>query len=1200
MDLLLNTFSGRDVKRRNFIRYLCFLSFLCIYLLSVKFSFAQNSSNKGKDFWLGYGNHQRGYNTKTQEMVLYITSDINTTGKVEIAGTAPITFSVTANSIQTVSIPQSAYLNDEGVYNTGIHVTAEKPVVIYAHIYDHNVSGATLVLPTNVLGKEYYSINYKQVANQDTSFSYFFVVAVEDGTQVEITPSANTVTGHRAGVPFYINLAKGQVYQVLGESLGGERINLGGNRYTYNYKGADLTGSRIRSISTTTAPCKKIAVFSGSGKIGIGCESGGIGSSDNLFQQVYPTTAWGKKTITVPLASRNYDIIRIVKSSPAAIVKLNGSIINNALFTNDLYYEFSSRDVNVIESDLPIQVVQYAVTQGKGINCSDYEENTGDPEMIFLNSVEQNIDHITVYSASAYLIEKQFINVVIETAAIKGFLLDATEQSAHFKPVPADPQYSHAQLAVTAGVHTLSAGKGFNAVAYGFGEAESYGYSAGTNVKGQELQAINKSLGKVVSSGCTNEPLQFSINLLYEVNKLTWDFGNGEAPVERNYTQPATSYTENEKTYYVYNLDKDITYATAQDYDIEITAEKTTSDGCGNSEIIQIDFSVFDPPESKFSVAPACEKTETQFKDESDGKGRDIKSWYWDFGDNSSSSEQNPVHSYAASGTYHVTLTITGDSGCSPVVSDPFEIRVYKKPAAKFSVATACEGQNVVFSDLSASEDGNIVKWIWAFGDGKTDTLDSKTPFTHVYSATGSYSVMLKVITDKGCEQEISSDLVVHPVATADFIAPQICIEDATAEFMDQSSISDHTEGQFSYEWDFGDPAAGALNKSTEKNPKHRYNAAAEYTATLIVTSGNGCKDTVSKTFTVNGSNPKADFKVLNSGELCSRIPVSFINTSSVDFGKITRLEWYFDDLGDPSGMLVDEDPEPGKEQKHLYPEFNTPATKEYKVRLKAFSGGVCVDEISQTITLKAMPKVKFGDLTAVCQEQNPIKLVADEETGFEGSGEFTGDGVSASGIFDPAKAGPGVHFITYTFTAENGCPDSKTQSITVNAAPYVFAGDDLAMREGTRVQLSPKSDPDIISYSWYPTEGLSRPDIPDPVASPFDNTTYTLTVVNSKGCTARSQVKVRVDKYPVIPNTFTPNGDGINDKWVVRYLDRYPDASVEIFNRYGSRVYISKGYSEPWDGTSHGSPLPEGVYYYIINPSNGMGTYKGYITIVR
>ena len=92
--------------------------------------FSQDFSNKGKDFWIGYGNHVRMFNSGTAEkMQLYITSDQNTTGTVQIASVGfNQNFTVTANQITTIDIPRTAALLDQGIYNHGIHVTSQKPL----------------------------------------------------------------------------------------------------------------------------------------------------------------------------------------------------------------------------------------------------------------------------------------------------------------------------------------------------------------------------------------------------------------------------------------------------------------------------------------------------------------------------------------------------------------------------------------------------------------------------------------------------------------------------------------------------------------------------------------------------------------------------------------------------------------------------------------------------------------------------------------------------------------------------------------------------------------------------------------------------------------------------------------------------------------------------------------------------------------
>jgi gliding motility-associated-like protein len=86
----------------------------------------------------------------------------------------------------------------------------------------------------------------------------------------------------------------------------------------------------------------------------------------------------------------------------------------------------------------------------------------------------------------------------------------------------------------------------------------------------------------------------------------------------------------------------------------------------------------------------------------------------------------------------------------------------------------------------------------------------------------------------------------------------------------------------------------------------------------------------------------------------------------------------------------------------------------------------------------------------------------------------------------------------------------------------------------------------------------------------------------------------------PLIPNIFSPNGDGIHDKWQIDFLDTYPGCTVEIFNRYGQIVFRSLGYSTPWDGTVNGKQVPIGTYYYIVDPKNNRPKMTGYVEVIR
>lgn len=1171
---------------------------------------SQNTTNSGTEFWTAYMDHNNGASMDGNGqdngslMSLYITSAVNTSGTITIADGSftPIPFTVTANQVTIVTIPPAAFLGTPGTFSKGIHIVSLKPIAIYAHIYARSVSGATLLLPVSTLGKDYRSINYTQKSNaaaNDPAYSAFIVIATQDNTTVQITPSQYLTDGHAANVPFTVSLQKGQLYQGLSAS--------------------DLTGSTVTSVNSATGGCTKIAFFSGSSRIEIGCNPQYI-TSDNLFQQVYPTATWGKNYITVPLYTRNYDVFRIILSDPATTtdpgVKLNGTGIPLGSFTGG-YYEFSSQMPNVITSGQPIQVVQYSVTQDNTINCGAFQGDVGDPEMIFLNPLEQTTNNVTLYSTGNFEILRSFINVVIKTSAVPTFMLDGSPYT-NFQPVPNDSVYSYAQIPVQSGPqdiqsstgsygsHHISAGDSFNAIAYGFGQAESYGYAAGTNLLNlnENITLANPANDTVTqTNGCLGVTYKLQLTLPYQTTNIVWDFKNGTTDTISN-PQVISTITNNGQTDYIYQYSKPITYNTPGDTSVVATVFDPVAGVCGNYEVVEFDFNISAPPTAAFSSAGACLGDSALFTDKTNANGSSIKAWLWNFGDNTTSVLQNPAHLYASPGNYKVTLTVTNVNGCSTDTSQT--ITIIHKPIAAFTMsAPGCVGQNVVFTDKSTAQDGKIVQWLWSYGDGKWDTLTTGSPFNHVYANTGTDTVRLMVITDGGCSSLLTSQvIIVNPLPVVDFGLPSVCLNDTYAQFTDKSTIADSSNAGFTYLWNFGDPGASALNPdtSTLQNPKHKYSKAAVYNVTLTVTSVNGCSASKNQAFTVNGDTPAATFSVENSNNLCSADPVIFDDQATVDFGSITKVVWYFDYNNNPQDSVVylqDSIPVNLKFH-HSYGLFNAPLTKSYSVRMDVYSGISCTSSAQQNITVNANPLVNLSSVGAVCSNAQPVQIVQNTN-GFNGTGVFTGTGVSSTGLFDPSVSGTGRFNVNYTFTAQNGCMYATNQQVTVNAAPTVSLTPGLVLLEGGQITLPATAAGDsLLTFQWSPSTGLDHSNILNPIASPTESTTYNLTVTNAEGCSVTSAVNVSVLKYPVIPNTFTPNGDGINDTWDIQYLSEYPNNTVDIYDRYGQKVFSSIGYGVPWDGKYKGAYLPQGTYYYIINPKNGRKILSGSVTIVR
>jgi gliding motility-associated-like protein len=264
------------------------------------------------------------------------------------------------------------------------------------------------------------------------------------------------------------------------------------------------------------------------------------------------------------------------------------------------------------------------------------------------------------------------------------------------------------------------------------------------------------------------------------------------------------------------------------------------------------------------------------------------------------------------------------------------------------------------------------------------------------------------------------------------------------------------------------------------------------------------------------------------------------------------------------------------------------------------YSGISCSDEKTVPISLLASPTVSFSQIVPICLNNGIQKITASETGNSTGSFKYTGNGISQDGLFDPLIAGVGVHEITATFIATNGCSDSKMKLIEVYPVPVVDAGEETYILAGGEKELKATAKGTGLTYKWVPSIGLNRDDILNPIASPEKDITYTLTVTSNQGCSVSDQVYVHVLESVNAPNSFTPNSDGVNDVWNIKYLDSYPKATVEIFTRNGERIFFSKGYPVPFDGNYRNQPLPVATYYYIINPNSGRKRVTGNLTIIR
>jgi gliding motility-associated-like protein len=154
----------------------------------------------------------------------------------------------------------------------------------------------------------------------------------------------------------------------------------------------------------------------------------------------------------------------------------------------------------------------------------------------------------------------------------------------------------------------------------------------------------------------------------------------------------------------------------------------------------------------------------------------------------------------------------------------------------------------------------------------------------------------------------------------------------------------------------------------------------------------------------------------------------------------------------------------------------------------------------------------------------------------------------------------------------------------------------DVSINPGDSIQLTATGGS---TYAWTPNLNISNPSISNPFVSPLTSTYYTVTITDGS-CVATNTILVTVIQNLRIPNIFSPNGDGIHDRWEIENLDKHPGWVVQIYNRYGQMVKRLINYDKPWDGQINGRDAPVGTYYYIIELKDTPRTYTGFVDIIR
>jgi PKD repeat protein len=461
-----------------------------------------------------------------------------------------------------------------------------------------------------------------------------------------------------------------------------------------------------------------------------------------------------------------------------------------------------------------------------------------------------------------------------------------------------------------------------------------------------------------------------------------------------------------------------------------------------------------------------------QFKDYSTGSP---SSWQWDFGDGTVSTQQNPIHVFAAAGFRRVILTV-GNGSASRRVSRSLAV-LPKEAAASFaySPSTPGPGQSVQFADTSS---GNPTSWSWSFGDGSTSAL--KNP-SHSFGREGAYLVSLISTGGNGSKQASKTITVVSmSVLTSAFtFTPALPSVGQSVQFMDAS-----TGSPTSWSWSFGDGTT-----STAQNPSHAYAAEGVKTVTLTVTNSSG-SNTSARSVTVAAA-LTASFN-FNPAAPVTGQAIQFTDTST---GSPTSWSWSFGD----GTMSTAQNPS------HA---FTAAGTKTVSLTVTNSSGS---NLASRTI-LVTVPLAAAFSYSPASPVTNQSVQFTDTSTGSPSIWQWSfGDGSSAS-TQNPSHtfAAAGSYSVTLTVMNASG-QNSVTRTVTVTATETLaasFSYSPASPAAGQSVQFTDTSTGTPTSWSWsFGDGGMSTAKNPSHAYASAGSYTVSLTATAASGTDTASQV---------------------------------------------------------------------------------------------
>jgi gliding motility-associated-like protein len=660
---------------------------------------------------------------------------------------------------------------------------------------------------------------------------------------------------------------------------------------------------------------------------------------------------------------------------------------------------------------------------------------------------------------------------------------------------------------------------------------------------------------------CPGELAHFT-NLSQDAGSYRWEFGDNTSAFDTNATHA---------------------YANSGNYTVTLIAVNATY-GCRDTfsspYVVHVDTpQISFVPSSVFSICPPFP---VQFTNTSNRSG--LK-WMWYFGDGDTSSSPNPFHIYIYPGYYNVLLVGTDSSGCRGS-SDSVNLIQIKGPIGQFqeTPTVGCVPLTVQFSGNTQSTATSI----FVSGDGYSlnDTIDN----TYTYVVSGRYYPTYVLTDSFGCRVTYPTAPITVGAYPYQNLPPDTTVcQGNYVQFNLPAGDTIQTSESFTWTSNLSETY---LTCDTCQSPISESRDTITYyiSSTSIYTSNTSTASCIAKdTFVMNVNALPEIFPGLNF-RVCPN------DTIQMHAGpNVTQATWSPDLFISDTGIA---DPMVWPADTIVY-------------RVTGVNDAGC--SISRVVTVWPITKV-VADIavhdTSVCMGSRvPIDVTVTQASVKDTSFLWSPDKYLNNPTLQDAIATlpPGAYNYTVVVSSSTCIADTGTMHILVSSAPDLEAGDNQTVAVGTTVQLYAASHQNV-TYTWIPAiDSFSCTDCLRPFIDVHQTQTVHVIAENEYGCATEDSVKLSVlecdSKAIFVPNTFTPNGDGMNDKLFVRGGGVRGIDYFRVFDRWGDLVFETHDITEGWDGTVKGRPGDIATYVYVLEAVCSSGSIikmSGNVTLVR